>query len=235
MTLSIPTTTVSKAPPSVRSKRSSAAVDNSNSDLDMLLWRLRARTKVDDKLGTIIGLSSCGPKSGVTTLATNLSVRAANNHMGPVLLIDANDGSPRLHRIFRQDGKTGLLDLLVGSKTPDEAIQQTSVKDLDLLPLGSRDSLRDGRIIPENYSHFAMWIREHYRTVFIDFPAVESMRQALMLARLTDITVVAVRSEAARRSEVAGSIERLTEDGVNVGGTILTRRRIYTPRWLRNG
>ena len=216
------------------SKRSNSSVDNSNSELDSLLWRLSARTTSVDKQGTIYGLTSCGPKSGVSTLATNLAIRASNNHMGPVLLIDANIKSPRLHRIFRQDGKVGLMDLLSGSSTPDEAIRPTSVTELDLLPLGSKETLRNGRIIPENYAHFTQWVREHYSTVFVDFTSIEWLRHSLMLARLTDSTIVAIRCEGARRSEVSTALERLNEDGVKIGGTVLTRRRIYTPKWFRH-
>ena len=152
--------------------------------------------------------------------------------MGPVLLIDANIKSPRLHRIFRQDGKVGWMDLLAGLSTPDEAIRPTSVTDLDLLPLGSKETMRNGRIIPGNYADFVHWIREHYRTIFIDFPSIESMRHSLMLARLTDTTIVAVRCEVARRSEVSSALQRLDEDGVRIGGTVLTRRHVHTPRWF---
>ena len=216
------------------SKRSNSSIDNSSSELDSLLWRLSARTVSNDELGTIFGLTSCGPKSGVSTLATNLAIRASNNHMGPVLLIDANFKSPQLHRIFRHDGKVGLMDLLVGSSTPEEAIRPTSVTDLDLLPLGSKETMRNGRIIPGNYADFTHWIRERYRTVFVDFPSIESMQHSLMLARLTDTTIVAIRCEGARRSEVSSAMERLNEDGVKIGGTVLTRRRIYTPKWFRH-
>jgi len=55
-----------------------------------------------------------------------------------------------------------------------------------------------------------------------------------MLARQTDLTIVAIRCEAARRSEVSTALERLNEDGVKIGGTVLTRRRIYTPKWFRH-
>lgn len=225
---------ISNTATQVASKRSTSSVDNSNYELDSLLWRLCARTVSNDELGTLYGLTSCGPKSGVSTLAANLAIRASNNHMGPVLVIDANIKSPRLHRIFRQDGKIGLMDLLAGSSTPEEAIRPTSVTDLDMLPLGSKETMRNGRIIPGNYADFVHWIREHYRTVFIDFPSIESLRHSLMLARLADTTIVAIRCEGARRSEVSSAMERLNEDGVKIGGTVLTRRFVYTPRWFRH-
>jgi Mrp family chromosome partitioning ATPase len=154
--------------------------------------------------------------------------------MGPVLLMDANMSAPTLHTLFKQNDKVGLMDLLVGSSTPEEAIQTTSIDSLHLLPFGSKESVRNGRIVPENYGDIVAWIRDRYRTVFVDLPTIESMRHSLFLARLIDMTIVAVRSEAVRRSDLTTAIHRMTDDGVSIGGTILTRRRIYTPRWLRN-
>ena len=234
MNVALPTSTSNPSVATERLKLNIQTMSTSNSDLDMLLWRLRARIQCDSTAATLIGLTSCSAKSGVTTLTTNLSVRAASNHMGPVLLIDANIGAPRLHKIFKITPRSGLFDLLSGSGTPEEAIQPTAIESLDLMPVGSRESIRSGKIGPENYSDIISWIRDRYRTVFIDLPTIDSMRHSLFLARMFDTTIVAVRSESVRRSDAAAAIRRMTDDGVNIGGTILTRRRIYTPRWLRH-
>lgn len=232
MTSSVPTNK-KMASPAV-SKISAGAANDSDSDLDMLLWRLRARIETNSSSGTMIGLTSCGTKCGVSTLATNLAIRASNSNMGPVLLIDANMSSPRLHRIFRQDDGAGLVDLLVGSSTPEEAIRPTTIEQLDLLPIGSKGALKSGRIVAENYGDVVAWIRDRYRTVFVDLPSIESMRHSLFLARLLDTTIVAVRSEATRRANVETAVQRMKEDGVNIGGMVLARRRVYTPKWFRN-
>ena len=234
MTTANPVRTTNKMPATAPVKLAANATNESGSDLDTLLWRLRARIEANTSLGTMIGLTSCGTKCGVTTLATNLAIRAANNHMGPVLLIDANMSAPRLHRIFRQDAKAGLADLLTGTSTPEEAIRPTSVEELDLLPVGSKEAVRGGRVVPENYGDIASWIRDRYRTVFVDLPSIETMRHSLFLARLLDTTIVAVRSEATSKANVESAVQRMKEDGVNVGGMVLTRRRVYTPGWLRN-
>ena len=226
--------TTDKMPSTARLKLAANASNESASDLDMLLWRLRARIEVNANSGTMIGLTSCGTKCGVTTLATNLAIRAANNHMGPVLVIDANMSAPRLHRIFHQDTKVGLADLLTGTNTPEEAIRPTSIEELDLLPVGSKEAVRGGRIVPEKYGDIAAWIRDRYRTVFVDLPSIETMRHSIFLARLLDTTIVAVRSEATSKANVESAVQRMKQDGVHVGGTVLTRRRVYTPGWLRN-
>ena len=226
--------TTDKMPSTARLTLSANASNESASDLDMLLWRLRARIEVNANSGTMIGLTSCGTKCGVTTLVTNLAIRAAESHMGPVLLIDANMDAPRLHRIFRQDAKAGLADLLTGSNTPEEAIRPTSVEELHLMPIGSKEAVRAGRIAPETYGDIVAWIRDRYRTVFVDLPSIDAMRHSLFLARLLDTTIVAVRSDATSKSKVETAVQCMKDDGVTLGGMVLTRRRVYTPQWLQN-
>jgi Mrp family chromosome partitioning ATPase len=234
MNVALPTSTSNRSVTTERIKQNVQTMSTSNSDLDMLLWRLRTRIQCDSTAAILVGLTSCSAKSGVTTLTTNLSIRAASNHMGPVLLIDANMGAPRLHKIFKITPRSGLFDLLSGSNTPEEAIHPTAIDSLDLMPFGSRESIRSGKIGPGNYSDIISWIRDRYRTVFIDLPTIDSMRHSLFLARKFDTTIVAVRSESVRRSDAATAIRRMTDDGVNIGGTILTRRFVYTPWWLRH-
>ncbi len=223
-----------RVPKRSNGKPRGASAKNSDSDLDTLLWRLKARTESENDVGVVFGLTSCCRKTGVSTIAANLAVKASENHMGPVLLIDANLVAPKQHRIFRQSGNVGLVDVLVGGVSPSEAIQPTSTDDLDLMPLGAPETLSQARIALENYNEAMRWIREHYSTVFIDLPQIDDMKHALMLARKTDVTIIAIRSEAVSRKHAVEAIDRFAEDGVNIGGTILTRRKLYTPSWFRS-
>lgn len=205
----------------------------STTELDTLLWRLRARADFHPGHAFVVGLTSLCRKSGVSTTVANLAVRASDHNMGPVLLIDGNIGAPRVHRIFRCKGKVGITDVLTGSSSPSEALQKTRVDGLDILPLGASGRLDGSRILPQNYAELITWARQHYQLVFVDLPAVDELRHSLMLARLTDTTLLAVRSEAVHRREAQDAVERLKADGVNLGGCLLTRKRIYTPRFLR--
>lgn len=206
---------------------------NPNGDIDNLLWRLRVRTESDEKTGSVIGVTSCCRKSGVTTTVANLAIRAAENHMGPVLLIDANIHSPRHQRIFRQKGAAGLVNVLVEGLPPSEAVHGTATHDLDLMPMGNKDLFFTSRLEPKMFREIIGWAREHYRTILIDLPCVSELQHTLLLARETDVTIVAVRSEGVRSTSVVEMINQLQDDGVEVAGTILTRKKIYTPAWIR--
>ena len=101
----------------VQSKKDKNAVKKENpaklrrrasAKIDALLWRLKARLESRSEGAHVVGITSCCPGSGVTTTIANLAIRAADHHLGPVLLIDANSLRPRQHRQFRLNPKTGL-------------------------------------------------------------------------------------------------------------------------------
>jgi len=202
-------------------------------EVDNLLWRIRARTDISSQTGSIIGMTSCCRSSGVSTLVANLAIRAAENHMGPVLIVDSNMSNPGQEKLFRQKSQAGTLDVLVGMVAPAEAIQQTSVPDLDLLTLGSKQQLVTAKIVPKMFEELSLWARQHYSTIFIDLPSIHELEHALMFARQADFTLVAIRSGSVRSQDVVESINRLEEDGIKVAGTLLTRRKSFTPSWIR--
>lgn len=226
----------------VQSKKDKNAVKKENpaklrrrasAKIDALLWRLKARLESRSEGAHVVGITSCCPGSGVTTTIANLAIRAADHHLGPVLLIDANSLRPRQHRQFRLNPKTGLANILVGNLAPPEAILQTKIIGLDLLPMGDASLLEKSRIMPEHHVELMEWVSQNYSLVFVDLPQIEHLRHSLLIAKANDLTLVAVRSDSVPRSEVINQIEQLVSDGVDVTGTLLTRRRIYAPRIFR--
>lgn len=220
------TNVVKKENPTKLRRRSSAKIDG-------LLWRLKARLESRTEGGHVIGITSCCPGSGVTTTLANLAIRAADHHLGPVLLMDANAVRPRQHRQFRLNPKIGLANILVGDAAPSEAIMQTKIAGLDLLPMGDASLLDKSRIMPENHVELLQWVRHNYSMVFVDLPQIEYLRHTLLIAKADDLTLVAVRSDSVIRDDVINQIDQLVSDGVEVTGTLLTRRRIFTPRIFR--
>ena len=206
---------------------------SSLSDTDTLFWRIKARLESKPAQGQIIAMTSCSRGSGVSTLLANLSVQAAKNHMGPVLLVDANFSAPRQHRLFRHKTTLGLVDVMVGSVPPNEAIFPTKVESLDIMPSGLPSNLKTARVISEYAEEMFHWARERYALIVVDLPQIDEMRHGLMVARQADMVLVAIRSDSVRRSYAAQCVERLTGDGVKVAGSILSRQTQYTPKFLR--
>ncbi|MEO1498712.1 MAG: CpsD/CapB family tyrosine-protein kinase [Planctomycetota bacterium] len=218
-----------KAPP-----RAGAAAKRRGADpYDTLLWRLQPR--VEERLGggCLLGVTGCDSRAGVSTVATNLAIRAADNLQRPALLVDANSVSPRLARSFQLKKAKGLADLLAGECDLNEAAHESRVDGLQIMPMGSKGLIDRIGIDHRIVDNLLESLRESFEMVVFDLPSVAEMRQMLLIARRLDGVVMAVRSEATPAGRLQESAETLADDGVPVVGSVLTRRKHYTPGWLR--
>src|SRR5207253_6413952 len=83
----------------------------------------------------ILVVTSTGPGEGKTVISANLALALA--HAGPrVLLIDADMRKSRVHEVFKLRAVPGLSNILVGDAKASEAIQQTHLDNLWVLPAG---------------------------------------------------------------------------------------------------
>ncbi len=116
-----------------------------------------------------VGLTSAKRGEGVTTVACNLALYAADCHGLSVLLVDANHASPQLNSVFRIKEGPGLAELLTG----DDLQLADCVHDLSSQPLecwpapvatgfasqsGSLASIQEPRrIVGTSAFDFAVW------------------------------------------------------------------------------
>ncbi len=198
---------------------------------DALLHRLSARRSDTGNVGLLLGLTSCVRGSGVTTLAVNLAIRAADHGMGPVLLIDSNSQRPKLHKLFNVSPKIGLAHILADRTELAACVQPTSVVGLDLLPLGT-NSLNRTRVEADQFEVLDAQLREHYSLVICDFPAASELGPTLLLAAMMDVTLMVIRAGHAAAQDAQRVVASLTDDGINLVGAVMTDDRHYTPRWL---
>ena len=200
---------------------------------DAVLWRLFANRDLDDSVGYLLGLSSCGPQSGVTTLATNLAIRAADHGMGPVLLADGNVRHPQLHRLMKADRATGLADVLTGEATLSLSVQATAVHGLEFLRLGTRDLLNYARLDRRQFQAVVSELRETYALVFVDLPEADAIGSMLPFAHELDATLLVVRAGRTRRSHAQRAMQQLANNDLRVAGTVVTDQRQHLPNWLQ--
>src|SRR6202035_539929 len=181
----------------------------------------------------VIVITSANPEEGKTTVASNLALALAEIGQ-PVLLIDGDMRSPRLHEIFGVPNQWGLTDLREG-KTPlngcDEMLFKTGFRNLCLLPSGSLASNISGLLHSSRALEFLNRMREEFHTVIIDTPPMLNMPDARVLGRLADGVILVVHSAQTIRDTAVAAKQRLTEDGTRVLGTILNQ---WDPRKTNN-
>jgi Mrp family chromosome partitioning ATPase len=196
-----------------------------------LLWRLFDR-RDEGGAGFLLGITGCARRSGVSTVAANLAIRAADHGLGPVLLVDANIQHPELYRLIGAKSGLGLADVLAGHTSLTAAAQATRVAGLQILPLGTSELMRRLRLEPAKIDGLAAELREAYSLVMVDLPGACEMGQSQWLAHALDGAVLVIRSERTGRGVAQECQRRLAQDGIPVVGAVLTDQHTYLPRWL---
>ncbi|MAT69388.1 MAG: hypothetical protein CMJ58_07650 [Planctomycetaceae bacterium] len=213
-------------PTTLRDRASSAMYDH-------LLWRLQGLLGEDESTAYALGLMGFAAKAGVTTIAANLALRAAEQDWGPVLLIETDWHAPRLASRWGLSPQPGAARLFAGNATLAECVQDGPVAGLHVLPAGSLSRRQQPRVNAGAVREMMAEARVDYRLILVDLPPAERIRQELALARLLDQTLLVVRAESARSNDATRVAQQLRQDGVELAGAILNRHRSYLPNWLR--
>jgi succinoglycan biosynthesis transport protein ExoP len=173
--------------------------------------------------GRVIVCTSANPSEGKTTIAANLAIALVN--IGErVLLIDADLSRPRLHEIFDVKSDFGLTTMLQSPAISNELLDATiceTASGVYFVPAGPQLSgaadLLFARQMPELVSVF----RENFDTVVIDTPPAPQLSQARLLGKEADGVLVILRAGRTTRQAALGLVQNLSEDGINILGTVL--------------
>ena len=205
---------------------------NNTAEYDLLLGRLLRQVE-ETGSASFVGFTSCRRRAGVSTVAANVAIRAADLHSGPVLLVEANTTRPRQRQRFRLRRGPGLVDVLCTQLTLDSAAAETRVPGLSLLFPGRGSSQAPVAVTRDAVEQFVQELREHYVLVVFDFPSGDALSSWTPLVQEMDSLLLVVDSEKTTRREIQDLQRQCTVDNVAVTGAVLNRYRTYTPWFLR--
>lgn len=162
-------------------------------------------------------------REGKSTVAIGLAAALAAD--AKVLLVDGNLRRPVLADLFGVSSSPGLTDVLAGSD-PDQAVQQTGVSGLSLLPAGGGESiLRHLEKLPE----LLQTLYTRFDCIVFDGDSTLTSSEAALLAKRVDGVVLVAECEQTKREIIALSQEKLTALGGRVLGVVLNKRQFYIP------
>ena len=173
----------------------------------------------------VVVLTSPNMGDGKTTVACNLSIAMAEIGR-KVLLMDGDLRRPRLHKVFHEGNTWGLSDLL-WSETPLDSIpithlvRRTEVSGLSLLPGGSCGVPPTNLFYSPRMSRLLARLRREFDMIMIDAPPMIHLADARVLGRLADGVILVVRAGQTTTESARFAIQRFTEDGTRVLGTVL--------------
>ena len=170
----------------------------------------------------VICLTSALPGDGKTTCAVSLArIMALSGER--VVLVDCDLRRGALRSLVKADERGGLVELLQGEVTLENAIVRDSVAGLDVLTL-RREAFTPRDVLGgEAMRGLVARLREQYDHVVLDAPPALAVSDARTLAALSDAVVLVARWGRTARNDLRVAAERLTGDGARIAGVVLNQ------------
>lgn len=156
---------------------------------------------------------------GKTTSAVSLAVAFARLRV-PVLLVEGDLRSPRVHQAFDLPIGPGLIQAL-DDETPFRQVRPTQIAGLHVLTAGGEVEQESELVASEAMGQMLKRLEGYFRVIIIDSPPAMLLTDATSLAQRSDGLVLVVRSGRVRRQQARVAVDRLRSNGVRILGVIV--------------
>lgn len=184
------------------------------------LWRASPRAQV-------VALTSALPKDGKTTCSVALARQSAlSGHRTVLVDCDLRRRSASVE--LGGPAAVGLLEVVTGQATLDQAIHRDGFTGLYYLPVSSDLDLVRRAVVKDVLSGPLMMqllaaLRARFDHVFIDTPPLLAVADTRLLASLADAFLFVTRWRKTPTASVTLALELLNSTGAAVAGLALTR------------
>jgi polysaccharide biosynthesis transport protein len=183
------------------------------------------------ELNTIM-VTSASAAEGKSTVSANLAVTFAQQHLR-VLLIDCDLRRSRLHEVFGVRRVPGLPEVLGGTSSLEDAVRETSVEGLSLLPAGRLTPNATEMLGSAAMQQLLERVSAAYDVVMIDTPPVLAAADAEVLGVQADAVVLVVRAGQTERASAQYAVQQLRAIGARVVGAVLNDPDSKIPNYGR--
>jgi capsular exopolysaccharide synthesis family protein len=161
-------------------------------------------------------ITSAQPGEGKTSVATSLALVQALAGQR-VLLIDADTRQPSVHEVTGAAREPGLLDVLSGRATLEQALRPPNEIPFAILPAGAPTPNTPTLLASQRMDALLAELRPRFDLIVLDSPPVMAASDSRILARKLDAVALVVRWAATRRETVRHTLRQLEGDGALVG------------------
>lgn len=153
--------------------------------------------------GRVILITSSVPGEGKSFVSSNFGVALAYSGRKTIIL-ELDMRKPKIAATFKLPAThVGMSDFLMGKVTKTDIIQNSSlIENLDLISSGSIISNPSELLERKQLKELILNLRNTYDDIIIDSPPVHLVPDAMILSRLTDITLYMIRQGFTEKAEL---------------------------------
>jgi len=170
----------------------------------------------------VVMITSSTASEGKTTFASNLAL--SFSQMGRTLLLEVDLRKPRVAGFYEIEQEGGVTDVAMNPDRAQELITRVDPnKDLYVLPAGSMLPNPLEFLSSEAFSRLLEALRKKFDYVILDAPPVLPVSDAIVLSRLIDGVVVAIRADATNGKMAKEAVKRIRAAHIQPLGVVLTQ------------
>lgn len=175
----------------------------------------------------IVGITSCSPGAGVSTVAQQLATAAAQAGDQPVLLFDLSRAAVG----WSWSAATRMSQLPGGLLPLQEQVEPTAIGNLSQLVVDSRRHDAIGQLNRDDLRDLLSTLESDFSFIVVDLPTANS-EFCIATAGLLHGVVLVMEAERTHAQAAAQAREHLVHAQANVLGAILNKRPQHLPGWL---
>ena len=183
----------------------------------------------------VVALTGPAPGTGKSFIALNLAhVLAAAGRQ--VLLMDCDLRRGHLHRQFGFERKPGLSDVVSGELGLEDAIRNTPLPGLCVLPTGRIPPNPAELLSSQRFETLLAEASARFDLVIADTPPLLAVTDAMLVARFAGVNFLVLRAGMHTGHELALAVKQFTLGGIRLHGTVLNDvRATGRTRYARGG
>jgi Mrp family chromosome partitioning ATPase len=199
-------------------------------DYHSLVHWLRAVGDVSGVSAKAIGVASCSPGAGATTVAINLALAGAQAGEN-VLLVDLSSTRPAIAARLSLSGELGLRDAVADVTHATEYVTATPIDKLSVLAANLPGEPQSIHLDAASINGLMRAVENEYSLIVVDLPTVDSSLCFVASGLLNGVLLV-MEAERTRMDVAARAKQRLIDARASVLGVILNKSTQHLPSWL---
>lgn len=181
-------------------------------------------SSIDEEIRTIM-VTSASPGEGKSTTVSNLAVVFAQQGKR-VLLIDSDLRKPTAHYTFQVTNTRGLTNVLTRQLPFVDAVESTSIEQLDLLTSGPVPPNPSELIGSRMMKQLITEALDEYDIVLFDCPPLLPVTDAQILSQYCQGAILVVNSGRTEIEEAQQAVENLTNAHAKLLGVVLNGKKV---------
>nr|WP_247713683.1 polysaccharide biosynthesis tyrosine autokinase [Qipengyuania sphaerica] len=153
-----------------------------------------------------------------------------------VVLVDCDLRRPTVHKKAGVENGRGMVELLTGEATLDEALKSGTGHQVSVLPAGSIATNPGDLLASDRFAALLDDLEARFDIVILDAPPVLGLADAVILSALPQAkTMMLADAQGATRGRLRGAIERLRAGGADILGVVFSRYDLSKSRFANDG